>query len=65
MFKMDFWYPDKRDIASCNCFFCDCDVIYRGNVYDAKGRAIGDYVSDDSVAIEKYFKNIGLEMIWH
>lgn len=65
MFKMDFWYPDNKAISSFDCFFCDTDVTYRGNVYDANRKAIGNYFSDNSVEVEKYFRRIGLEIIWY
>ena len=59
MLKIDMWYGNSRkDIAYADCFFSDVDCIYRGNVYAADGKAIGDYATRDSVAIENRFPGI-------
>lgn len=49
----DFWYGDT--ISSCDkidCYFSDCDCIYRGNFYK-NGRAVGDFTAQTLQAIEK------------
>lgn len=52
----DFWYGNKKeDVKKIDCFFSDRDCLYRGNMYDEDGKIIGDFVTDDSSAIEKYF----------
>lgn len=57
--KIDFWYGNtKKDIVYVDCFFSDIDCIYRGNVYNKNMEPIGDFWSDDSVKVEKYFPNI-------
>ena len=55
--KIDMWYDNKfSDIAAIDCFFSDCDCVYRGNLYDANGKMIGDYSTTNSVEIERRFK---------
>ena len=56
--KIDLWYPDDRVIAGADCTFYPNDGIYRGNLYNADGRCIGDYSSKDSMEIEKRFPGI-------
>lgn len=57
--KIDFWYGNtKKDIAAVDCFFYDNDCIYRGNVYDKTGKAIGDYATRNSLEVEKAFPGI-------
>lgn len=55
--KIDFWYPGEK-IAYVDCYFCDSDCIYRGNLYNDEKRPIGDFSSRDSVEIEKRFPGI-------
>ena len=55
--KIDIWYPGET-IAAADCFFYPNEGIYRGNLYNAEGRIIGDYSSRDSVAIENRFPGI-------
>ena len=55
--KIDIWYPGEI-IAAADCFFYPNECIYRGNLYNAEGRIIGDYSSRDSVAIENRFPGI-------
>ena len=53
---IDYWYGHcKKDIAYIDCFFSDCDCVYRGNIYDKDKKPIGDYTTSDSTKIEKYF----------
>ena len=55
--NIDFWYGDTlQDVKSIDCFFSDTDCIYRGNMYNADRKIIGDYSCADSVTIEKVFK---------
>ena len=51
---LDLWRAENKpaDIAGADCYFSDIDCIYRGNVYDSSGRAIGDYSARNSVDIE-------------
>lgn len=55
--KIDIWYHGET-IAAADCTFYPNDFIYRGNLYSADGRIIGDYSSADSVEIEKRFPGI-------
>ena len=52
--KIDLWYPGEQ-IATADCFFYPNDGEYRGDVYNAEGRPIGDYTSRNSIEIEKRF----------
>lgn len=56
--KINYWYKDEHKIAAADCYFYPNEGIYRGNVYNAEGRIIGDYSSRDSVEIEKRFPGI-------
>lgn len=42
----DFWYCDGID-----CFFSDCDCVYRGNLYK-NGRAVGAFTARTLQAIQ-------------
>lgn len=55
--KIDIWYPGEH-VESADCFFYPNSCIYRGNLYNADGRIIGDYSSRDSVEIGKRFPGI-------
>ncbi len=56
---VDFWYPERGEkIAFADCTFYPNEGVYRGNLYNAEGRMIGDYFSRDSVEIEKRFPGI-------
>ena len=55
--KIDFWYGED-EIAYADCYFYPNEGEYRGNVYNADGRIIGDYTSRNSVEIEKRFPGI-------
>ena len=55
--KIDIWY-DGEEIFAADCTFYPNDGIYRGNLYNADGRMIGDYSSTDSVEIEERFPGI-------
>lgn len=59
---IDMWYGDALDFEKCrvDVFFSDSDCMYRGNIYDKNGKAIGDYATSDSVALAKRF---GIEFI--
>ncbi len=52
----DFWYGhSKKDVAFISYSFSDIDCVYRGNMYDANRKIIGDFSCADSVKIEKAF----------
>jgi hypothetical protein len=55
---IDMWYDDEFVPMKygADAFFSGCDCVYRGNIYDDSGKMIGDYISPDSVWIEKNFK---------
>ena len=56
---IDFWYGHtKKDIARVNCCFYPNSGEYRGNIYAASGECIGDFVSRDSVEVERHFPGI-------
>lgn len=55
--KVDIWYRGER-AHSADAFFYPNEGIYRGNLYNADGKMIGDYSSRDSVEIEKRFPGI-------
>lgn len=51
--KIDFWYDDTLEtIEGIDCSFYPNSGEYRGNLYKG-GRAVGDYVTCDSLEIEK------------
>lgn len=53
--NFDFWYGDTlKDVVKATCYFSDIDCIYRGNLYNAAGRIIGDYYTTDSTQIERF-----------
>lgn len=46
-----FWYGDTMsDCDGIDCFFSDCDCVYRGNFYK-NGRAVGDFTARTLQAI--------------
>lgn len=61
MIYLDWWYgepqnPENVDVA---VNFYPNDGLYKGNMYKrGTNRCIGDFISDDSVAIEQYWPNI-------
>ena len=55
---IDYWYNDDGQAVYADCAFYPNEGVYRGNVYDANGNMIGDYISDDSVEIERRFPGI-------
>lgn len=58
MMNLDFWYGNSpSDVDMIDIRFCDTDCTYRGNLYSG-GRIIGDYVSADSVELEKRFPQL-------
>lgn len=49
------WYGNSLDeITKITCSFSDLDCVYRGNLYIGD-RIVGDYVTADSLKIEKTF----------
>ncbi len=58
MINFDFWNNDTLDtIDAASVTFYPNAGEYRGNVYK-NGRAVGDFTSNDSTEIEKYFPGI-------
>lgn len=56
---LDFWYGDKViDVARISCSWSCADCVYRGNMWDASGRIIGDYMTTDSLQIERTFSHL-------
>lgn len=56
MIKIDLWYGNTLDdVEKIDCFFSDCDGVYRGNMYDADGIPIGDYLTTVSLEVERTF----------
>lgn len=55
--KVDIWYVGEH-VTSADCIFYPNEGIYRGNLYNAEGKAIGDYSARNSVEIEKRFPGI-------
>ena len=54
--RFDFWYGHKKaDVAFISVSFSDLDGVYRGNIYDKTGAAIGDYNTRDSLQISAAF----------
>lgn len=55
--QIDMWYGDVFDPKkhTIDCFFSDCDCVYRGNIYNENGKVIGDYQSPDSCWIQRFF----------
>lgn len=48
----DTFNPEKHRV---DVYFSDTDGVYRGNIYDEAGKAIGDFWFTDSVWGEKFF----------
>ena len=62
MFKIDYWYKNgreaRKEVAFASVTFYPNEGIYRGNIYNSDGKAIGDYTSNNSVEIEEKFPGI-------
>lgn len=57
--RIDYWYGNKKkDIAFVSVSFSDIDCVYRGNIYDINKKCIGDFSTNDSTEIEKYFPGV-------
>jgi len=56
--KIDLWYPGEETAVYVDCFFYPDGSIYRGNLYNADGKPIGDWSSRDSMEIERRFPGI-------
>lgn len=54
MLKIDKWYNEEK-ITRIDCFFYPNSGYYSGNLYNEKGKIIGDYTGNDSIEIEKRF----------
>ena len=58
MLKIDMWYGNKpSDADKIDITFYPNEGKYRGNIYK-DGKAIGDYVCNDSVELEKKFSQL-------
>lgn len=58
MTQLDLWYNNSpSDVDRISITFNDLDATYRGNLYCC-GKIIGDYVSNDSVELEKRFPQL-------
>lgn len=58
MINIDMWYGDKyTDADKIDITFYPNEGKYRGNIYK-DGKAIGDYVCNDSVELEKKFSQL-------
>lgn len=54
--EIDYWCDNTFcDIKWADTHFDDLDLTYRGWIYNADNKIIGDYECDDSVLIEKLF----------
>lgn len=54
--NIDFWYGHTlKDVAYVDAFFYPNDGIYRGNMYDANRKIIGDYSCKDLCKISETF----------
>lgn len=53
--RIDMWYGDEfnKDEYGADATFYPNEGVYRGNIYDKSGKAVGDYSCSDSVAIAK------------
>ena len=58
MMNIDLCYGNSpADVDRISIAFNDLDATYRGNLYSG-GQIIGDYVSTDSVELEKRFPQL-------
>ena len=58
----DFWYGHKlKDVTLIDAFFYPNERIYRGNIY-INDKAIGDFYTDNSVALEKLFGKVTMRI---
>ena len=56
-FNIDMWYNDN--LSDCDRFdwcFCDCDCVYRGNIYKS-GKTAGDFTAPDIMDFVKIWNN--------
>ena len=54
--KIDMWYGDEFEKGKygADAYFTPGNG-YSGNIYDSNGKMIGDYHTNDSTKIEKWF----------
>lgn len=53
----DFWYGNTmRECDNVDCFWSDCDCVYRGNFYIG-GKMVGDYTAVALQAIKTAWEN--------
>lgn len=57
MVKIDMWYKGEHPKRYTANFYPN-DGEYRGNLFNADGKPIGDFVADDSVEMEKRLDEI-------
>ena len=58
---VDMWYGNKiSEVESIDIFFNDLSCKYAGNCY-IKGKAVGDYSTDNSLEIESTFPQIQID----
>lgn len=55
--SIDMWYGDDKEITFYTCRFYDCDIEWRGNLFNSELRCIGDYCTNDSAALYKWLSN--------
>ena len=55
--QVDIWYQGEQ-VAAASVTFYPNNGEYRGNLYNASGRTIGDFTSKNSAEIEKRFPGI-------
>ena len=58
--KIDFWNNENtlKDVMKIDCFFYPNNGYYAGNMYDKTGKMIGDYLTYNSLEIEKTFPGL-------
>ena len=55
---IDMWYGNEPEtVEKLDVYFYPNEGVYRGNLYKA-GKMIGDYVTNDSLELEKSFPQI-------
>ena len=63
MMTIDLWKKGEK-IAAATCLFLPNSGAYVGNLYNAEGRIIGDFWSNNSVEIEKRFRELKIPFAW-
>lgn len=61
---VDIWYEEERkNINGMDCYFSDCDCVYRGNLYVDR-RPVGDYSAKNSEIVERIAKGFNIDFKW-